>query len=192
MLSKITELLGIPLRLVKNNNQAFYWLFLPPLTSWLLYKQYLRVTSHVCPVTWKVSKKWISARPLLSSLADSNCSQRDQLLPLFALVKLDSLWFLQKEAWNWNSILSWKIFKGMLYRATNKHFCYMMHHQFWITGFGYYRWKFRNRLPCLFSLVCIYFSFYLSPPLGPGNSNNILTRYSTISRMKLQINALLY
>lgn len=41
------------------------------------YKHLLRVTSLVCPVSSKVSEKWMPAWPLLSSLANSNCSLRD-------------------------------------------------------------------------------------------------------------------
>lgn len=41
------------------------------------YKHLLRVTSLVCPVSSKVSEKWMPAWPFLSSLANSNCSLRD-------------------------------------------------------------------------------------------------------------------
>lgn len=41
------------------------------------YKHLLGVTSLVCPVASKVSEKWMPAWPLLSSLANSNCSLRD-------------------------------------------------------------------------------------------------------------------
>lgn len=41
------------------------------------YKHLLRVASLVCPVASEVSEKWMSAWPLLSSLANSNCSPRD-------------------------------------------------------------------------------------------------------------------
>lgn len=41
-------------------------------------KHLLRVTSLVCPVASKVCEKWMPAWPLLSSLADSNCSLRDR------------------------------------------------------------------------------------------------------------------